>query len=66
MMRWSELEKLVFENPYYVKGMDGKNCAINAMLNGSQISVPLVEGNKEYDMMMKQVKEGTLTIKEAE
>ena len=59
MMRWSELEKLVFENPYYVKGMDGKNCAINAMLNGSLNISSTSRGNKEYDMMMKQVKEGT-------
>ena len=65
-MSWSELEKLVFENPCYFKGTDGKNCAINAMLNGSQISIPLTEGNKEYDMIMQQVKDGTLTIKDAD
>ncbi len=40
--------------------------AINATINGLTCSVPLVEGNTEYDEIMKQVKEGKLKIKEAD
>lgn len=40
--------------------------SIMATINGLTCSVPLVEGNTEYDEIMKRVKEGTLTIKDAE
>jgi hypothetical protein len=41
-------------------------CAINCTIDGAGHSVPLVVGNAEYDEIQKQVKEGTLTIKDAE
>ena len=34
--------------------------------SGETWQVPLTEGNRHYDEIMKAVKEGTLTIKEAE
>ena len=40
--------------------------SISAEIDGLKCSVPLVEGNTEYDEIMKKVKEGTLTIKDAE
>ena len=43
-----------------------KPSSIYAVINGLKCSVPLVEGNTEYDEIMKQVKEGTLTIKDAD
>ena len=46
---------------------DGKtNDSILASINGRVLSVPLVEGNTEYDEIMKQVEDGTLTIKDAD
>ena len=46
---------------------DGKtNDSILASINGRVLSVPLVEGNTEYDEIMKQVADGTLTIKDAD
>ena len=46
---------------------DGKtNDSILASINGRVLSVPLVEGNTEYDEIMKQVTDGTLTIKDAD
>ena len=40
--------------------------SIYAVINGITCSVPLAEGNTEYDEIMKQVKAGTLTIKDAD
>ena len=42
--------------------------AIEELNNGSSLThfVPMIEGNRHYDEILKQVKEGTLTIKDAE
>jgi len=58
--------KDIITNAQY-SSQDGKtNDSILASINGRVLSVPLVEGNTEYDEIMKQVKEGTLTIKDAD
>ena len=49
---------------YYAE--DGTNLSINATIDGEQMSVPLCEGNRHYDEIMRQVEAGTLTIQEAE
>ena len=41
-------------------------CAINCTIDGAGHSVPLVVGNAEYDEILKQVKEGKLTIKDVD
>ena len=45
---------------------DGVNGSINATIDGVEMSVPLWEGNRHYDEIMRQVAEGTLTIADAE
>ncbi len=45
---------------------DGVNGAINATIDGVEMSVPLAVGNRHYDEIMRQVEAGTLTIQEAE
>jgi|9_EtaG_2_1085328.scaffolds.fasta_scaffold00336_15 hypothetical protein len=58
--------KDIITNAQY-SSQDGKtNDSILCSINGKVLSVPLVEGNNEYDQIMKQVKEGTLTIKDAD
>jgi len=42
------------------------NVAINATIDGVEMSVPLCEGNRHYDEIMRQVDAGTLTIQEAD
>ena len=49
---------------YYAK--DGTNLSINATIDGVEMSVPLCEGNRHYDEIMRQVEAGTLTIQEAD
>ena len=39
---------------------------IYAVVDGRHLSIPCVVGNRYYDEVMKQVKEGTLTIKDAD
>ena len=44
----------------------GENEVIKATIDGQVMWVPPVIGNKEYDEILKQVKEGTLTIADAD
>jgi len=51
----------------YVKDtIDGENLCIMATIDGKEMSVPLSENNRHYAEILKQVKEGTLTIKDAD
>ena len=43
-----------------------KNTGIIATIDGKEMSVPLDPNNRHYAEILKQVKEGKLTIKEAE
>jgi len=45
---------------------EDKNVSIQATIDGVEMSVPLDPDNRHYAEILKQVKEGTLTIKEAE
>lgn len=51
---------------YNTNPIDGTNASINATIDGIFMSVPLCEGNRHYDEIMKQVDAGTLTIADAE
>ena len=45
---------------------EGENTCINATINGEELSIPLIEGNRIYDEIMRQVEAGELTIQDAE
>jgi len=45
---------------------DGNNVSVLIVADGETLSVPLQEGNRHYDEIMRQVNEGTLTIADAE
>ena len=55
------------ENAQYVL-IDGttKNSCINCIIDGLKMSVPLDNQNRHYQEILKQVKAGTLTIKDAD
>ena len=44
----------------------GKTNVIKATIDGEVVSVPLDPDNRHYAEILKQVKEGTLTIKDAD
>ena len=48
------------------KAQEGVNISVQATIDGVEYSVPLVEGNRHYDEIMRQVDAGTLTIADAE
>lgn len=50
----------------YKKDIDGIVNSVTATIDGAVWSVPLHPANRHYAEILKQVKEGTLTIKEAE
>ena len=52
-------------NAQYVE-TDGVNASIAAIIDGINYSIPIVEGNRHYDEIMRQVSEGTLTIADAD
>jgi hypothetical protein len=56
---------MVIENAKY-HAWEGENYSIEATINGKLVSVPIFEGNAEYDEIMRQVEAGTLTIADAE
>ena len=58
---------MVFENAIYtVNSRTGNKSGINTTLNGHPVCIPLAEGNRHYDEIMRQVNAGTLTIQEAQ
>ena len=58
--------KMKIENAQYTKDADNKPYAIRVSIGDITWSVPPIEGNRHYDEIMKQVKEGTLTIKDVD
>ena len=55
------------ENAKYNKDIfSDELTSLNCVIDGAEMSVPLDPNNRHYAEIMRQVKEGTLTIKEAE
>ena len=56
------------KNAKYFKDISDKttNVSINAEVDGVNTSIPLDPDNRHYAEILKQVKEGTLTIKDAD
>ena len=52
----------------YIKNLSDENSCIVVTIEGQagNMIVPLIEGNTEYDEIMRQVEAGTLTIEEAD
>jgi len=59
------IPQLTITDAQYVEYM-GAISSIVATIGGERMSIPLEEGNLEYDEIMRQVEAGTLTIADAE
>jgi len=59
------MNEMTITNAQY-SAYQGENITVMAVIDGQQMSVPLCEGNRHYDEIMRQVEAGTLTIQEAE
>ena len=51
---------------YYLNEDGDANQGIDVTIDGQAMSVPLDPANRHYAEILKQVKEGTLTIKDAD
>jgi len=51
---------------YQISTIDKSSKCIKATIDGLECFVPMVEDNRHYAEILKQVKEGTLTIKDAD
>ena len=51
---------------YIVDATTNENIGIKAVINGEIYGVPLDPDNMEYAEILRQVEEGTLTIKDAD
>jgi len=61
------MNEMTITNARYVNSpLLNEVTAINATIDGQEMSVPLCEGNRHYDEIMRQVEAGTLTIQEAD
>ena len=50
----------------YVSDISGNNSSIKIVVDGQKMFVPLDNGNRHYDEIMRQVNAGTLTIQDAD
>jgi len=60
------MDKINITSSKYVKDSLGEKTCIKIVVNEEQIIVPLCEGNRHYDEIMRQVEAGELTIEEAD
>ena len=54
-----------YSNVKYV-ALDGENVCISADVGDKNLIIPLSNDNRHYAEILKQVKEGTLTIQDAD
>ena len=58
---------MIIRNAKYVNNIDtNKKMAISAEINGVTQFVPLDDDNTDYEEILKQVDDGTLTIADAD
>ena len=60
------MDEIKIEEAVYTVNSKGKVSGINATIDGFPHCIPMSQGNRHYDEIMRQVNAGTLTIQEAE
>ena len=61
------MDEMNITSAKYIKDeKTNENSSIKATIDGQELFVPLAEGNRHYDEIMRQVEAGTLTIEEAD
>ena len=56
----------IITDAQYLKNLDEENHTVFCKIDGVESSVPMDENNSDYAEILKQVKEKTLTIKDAD
>jgi hypothetical protein len=60
------MEEMNITAAQYILGRNGENDCIKATIDGQELFVPIAEGNRHYDEIMRQLDAGTLNIEEAD
>ena len=60
------MNEMNITNAQYIIDPDGINVGVKITVDGEMLSVPIVEGNRHYAEIMRQVEAGELTIADAE
>ena len=63
------MNEITITNAQYIQDVpngSSENVSIKATIDGVEMHIPISEGNRHYDEIMRQVDAGTLTIAEAE
>ena len=58
--------KIITDAQYKFNFISEKTDTVHCKINGVECSVPMDEKNTDYAEILRQVKEGTLTIKEVD
>jgi hypothetical protein len=57
---------MIISSARYTTNFNGANDAINATIDGQQMSIPMDTGNRHYAEILRQVEAGDLTIAAAD
>ena len=57
---------MIIENAKYILDVMGNNCAVECVVDGVGMSVPLDTANRHYAEILRQVESGDLTIADAD
>ena len=57
---------MIIESAKYIDDDNNNHLCIETVIDGTKHWIPIEDGNRHYDEIQKQVKEGTLTIKDAD
>ena len=60
------MDNMNITSAQYALDIDGNNTAIQATIDGQELSVPLNPANRHYAEILRQVEAGTLTIADAD
>jgi len=60
------MNEMTIENAEYYADDHNQNVAVNAVIDGITMSVPLDPANRHYAEILRQVEAGTLVIQEAD
>ena len=60
------MENMNITSAQYKNDQFGNNDSIITIIDEIEVTVPIAEGNRHYDEIMRQVESGELTIAEAD
>ena len=60
------MDEMIITSAQYKNNENGETVCIEAVIENKTYHVPISEGNRHYDEIMRQVEAGELTIADAE